>query len=149
VYVACSTDGYVPCLEDDSGGEALRWLGGINVAGTRATAPRRPLTIDEIQAMRPDVIVVNGPAAQLRSDPGWRRVAAVAAGRVYQWPALPYSWGPRPPSVNRLPGVAWLAFVARNRSFDATFESDIRELFNGLYHVELTASQMQTLTAMP
>jgi iron complex transport system substrate-binding protein len=145
VYLACSNDGYQPCLEDDSGGEQLKWLGGVNVAGMRATAPRRPLTIEEIAATAPDVIVVSGSAAGLRADPAWQRVEAVTAGRVYQWPSLPYDWGPRPPSVNRLPGVAWLAYVARGRSFDAEFEADVRSIFRELYHIDLTASQIQKL----
>jgi iron complex transport system substrate-binding protein len=147
VYLACSTDGYAPCLEDDSGGEQLHWLGGVNVAGTRATAPRRPLTIEEIKALAPQVIVVNGPAARLRSDPAWQGVDAVKAGRIYQWPALPFSWGARPPSVNRLPGVAWLAYVARGRSFDAEFEGDIRAFFKEFYHLELTDAQLRRLLA--
>jgi iron complex transport system substrate-binding protein len=147
VYLACSADGYSPCLEDTSAGEQLHWLGGLNVAGTRATAPRRPLTLDEIKAMKPDVIIVNGPAATLRADPAWRGVDAVSAGRVYQWPSLPYGWGSRPPSVNRLPGVLWLAYVARGRSVDAEFQTDLREFFSDFYHLELTASQIQKLVA--
>jgi iron complex transport system substrate-binding protein len=147
VYLACSADGYVPCLADDSGGEQLQWLGGINVAGTRATAPRRPLTIDEIRALDPDAIIASGAAAKLRSDAAWQTVAAVAKGRVYQWPALPYSWGSRPPSVNRLPGVAWLAYVARGRPFDAEFERDVRMLYSDFYHVQLTDTQIQQLLA--
>jgi iron complex transport system substrate-binding protein len=147
VYLACSGDGYQPCRDDDSGGEQLRWLAGVNVAGTRASAPGRPLTIDEVIAMAPDVVVTTGSAAALRKNPAWQRVKAVAAGRVYQWPSLPNSWGPRPPSVNRLPGVQWLAYVARERSFDAEFEADLRTLFRELYHIELTDSQMRTLLA--
>jgi iron complex transport system substrate-binding protein len=148
VYLACSADGYQPCLEDTSAGEQLQWLGGVNAAGTRATAPRRPLTLDEIKAMKPDVIIVNGAAATLRADPAWRGVDAVSAGRVYQWPSLPYGWGSRPPSVNRLPGVLWLAYVARGRGFDAEFQTDLRELFKELYHLELTAAQIQKLVAV-
>jgi iron complex transport system substrate-binding protein len=147
VYLACSNDGYQPCLEDDSGGEQLKWLGGVNVAGTRATAPRRPLTIEEIAVMAPDVIVVSGSAARLQTDPAWQQITAVTAGRVYQWPSLPYGWGSRPPSVNRLPGVAWLAYVARGRSFDAAFEADLRSLFRELYHINLTAAQIHKLLA--
>ena len=121
VYLACSADGLQPCLADQSAGEQLSWLGGVNVAGSRASAPRRPLTIDEVKALSPQVMVVSGPpgaAARLRANPAWQSVEAVAAGRVYEWPALPYSWGARPPSVNRLPGVAWLAYVAAGRRFD-------------------------------
>ena len=147
VYVACSADGYVPCFADDSGGEQLAWLGGINVSGPRASSPRRPLTIDEIAALAPQVIVVSGSAARLRSDPAWQRIDAVRAGRVHAWPALPYSWGARPPSVNRLPGLAWLAYVARGQKFDAAFEQDVRTFYNDFYHLQLTDSQMQMLVA--
>jgi hypothetical protein len=27
VHIACSADGYPPCLEDESGGEQLQWVG--------------------------------------------------------------------------------------------------------------------------
>jgi iron complex transport system substrate-binding protein len=147
IYIACSSDGYVPCLEDDSGGEQLRWLGGTNVAGTRATAPARPLTIAEIQAMKPQVIVINGSVAKLRTDPAWQAVDAVKAGRIYRWPSLPYNWGGRPPSVNRLPGVIWLAYVARGRSFDVDFNDELRELFEWMYHLALTDAQIRKLLA--
>lgn len=150
VYLACSGDGFQPCLSDQPAGEQLQWLGGVNVAGTRASAPRRPLTIDEIAALSPDVIVLNGPAgaaARLRANPAWRAVRAVANGRVYEWPALPYSWGARPPSVNRLPGVAWLSYVASGRAFDAAFTDDIRGFYRDFYHLELTGAQLEKLLA--
>jgi iron complex transport system substrate-binding protein len=150
VYLACSADGFMPCLEDDSAGEQLKWLGAVNVAGTRATAPRRPRTIDEIKALAPDAIVLTGgggSAARLRANPVWQSLEAVAAGRVFQYPALPYGWGPRPPSVNRLPGVIWLSYVLRGRSFDAEFDADIRVFFRDFYHLELTDPQLRTLVA--
>jgi iron complex transport system substrate-binding protein len=149
VYLACSADGFVPCLDDDSAGEQLRWLGGVNVAGTRATAPRRPLTIDEIKRLSPQVIIVAGgasAAARLRASAAWQSLDAVAAGRVYAYPALPYSWGPRPPSVNRLPGIVWLAYAVRSRPFDAEFDADIRSIFKDFYHLELTEAQLRKLT---
>jgi iron complex transport system substrate-binding protein len=94
------------------------------------------------------VIVVNGPAgaaARLRSDPAWQSVAAVSAGRVHEFPSLPYSWGARPPSVNRLPGVAWLAYVAAGRQFDAALSSDITTFYRDFYHLDLSAMQLERL----
>ena len=148
VYLACSADGFQPCLADQATGEQLPWLGGVNVAGTRATAPRRPLTIDEIRNLSPQVVVVSGApgaAARLRSESGVAVPPAVAAGRVYEWPGLPYGWGARPPSVNRLPGLAWLAYVAAGRRFDAAFDADIRAFYRDFYHLELTDTQLQRL----
>jgi iron complex transport system substrate-binding protein len=150
VYLACSGDGFVPCLADEPAGAQLAWLGGINVAGTRATAPRRPLTIDEIRALRPQAIVVAGgpgTAARLRAHPAWKELDAVTAGRVYQFPGQPYGWGARPPSVNRLPGVVWLAHVLAGRPFDAAFVEDIRGFYRQFYHLQLTDQQVQTLVA--
>jgi iron complex transport system substrate-binding protein len=148
VYLACSADGFVPCVADESAGEPLAWLGAINVAGTRATAPRRPLTIEEIKASAPHAIVLTGgpgAAARLRANPAWQAIDAVAAGRVYQYPALPYSWGPRPPSVNRLPGLIWLAHVLTGRAVDSTFAADVRAFFRDFYHLDLTDAQLQKL----
>jgi iron complex transport system substrate-binding protein len=148
VYLACSADGFAPCLEDDSAGEQLKWLGGVNVAGTRATAPKRPLTIEEIKALNPRAIVVTGgagAAARLRANAAWQSVDAVMAGRVYQYPGLPYSWGARPPSVNRLPGLMWLAYVAVGRTFDAEFDADVRAFYRDFYHLELADPQLRKL----
>ena len=145
VYLACSADVVIPCLADDSGGEQLAWLGGVNVGGTSASAPKRALSVDEIKALNPSAIVVSGDgaAARLRANPAWQSVDAVAAGRVYEWPRLPYGWGSRPPSVNRLPGLVWLAYTASNRAFDAAFVAEIRGFFREFYHLELTDAQMQ------
>jgi iron complex transport system substrate-binding protein len=151
VYLACTNDGQMPCLSDQTAGEQLEWLGGINVAGRGAASPRRALTIAEIAALRPDVVIVNGnagTAARFRGNTEWNAVDAVAAGRVYQWPALPFNWGSRPPSVNRLPGLVWLRYVAAGRPFDAAAHDDLRAVFREFYHHELTDAQLERLLAL-
>ncbi len=147
VYLACSPDGTIPCLADESAGEQIALLGGVNVAGTSATAPMRPLIVDEIGALAPDVVVVSSAraATRLRADPQWQTVTAVARGRVYHLPDLPYNWGSRPPSVNRLAGLMWLAYALRERAFDTVFYDDVRVFFQEFYHVELTDAQVRRL----
>ncbi len=150
VYLACSADGFLPCLADESAGEQLAWLGGINVAGPLATAPQRALSIEEIRALNPHVVVVAGGAGaveRLRANHAWQSVEAVAAGRVYQAPAVPYGWGSRPPSVNRLAGVIWLSHIAAGRPFDAAFDADIRGFYRDFYHLALTERQLRRLVA--
>lgn len=150
VYVACSADGWVPCLADETAGEQVAWLGALNVAGTRADAPRRPRTLDEVRAMAPDVVlVVAGAAAaqRLRADPAWQSVPAVAAGRVVAMPALPFAWGPRPPSVNRLIGLPFLASALTGRPLGAEFDTEVRRFFQAFYHLTLSDAQLSTLLA--
>jgi hypothetical protein len=48
--------------------------------------------------------------------------------------------------VNRLPGLVWLADVLSERPLDAQFATDIRRFFQDFYHVEITDSQLRTLT---
>ena len=80
VYLACSADGLQPCLADQTAGEQLAWLGGVNVAGSRASAPRRPLTIDEVKALSPQVVVIERPSRRRRAAAGESRVAVGRGG---------------------------------------------------------------------
>ncbi len=148
VYITCSPDGTLPCLADDASGEQLEHLGGVNVAGVRPGSPGRPLSAADVAALQPDAIVVTGfagAAARLRNDPAWNAVPAVAAGRVYQPPTQPYSWGARPPSVNRLIGVAWLAYVLQDKPFDAALRAEVQTFFRDFYHLDLTEAQLTSL----
>jgi iron complex transport system substrate-binding protein len=144
VYLACSADGMQPCYEGHSAGEAASWLGARNVSGNLATAPRRAWTLDEIRAAAPDVIIA-ADAARLVADPAWRTIPAVAAGRVHAFPRLPFNWGPRPPSVNRLFGMIWLAYVLPGRELDAEFFADTASLFSALYHFEPSQERLRSL----
>jgi iron complex transport system substrate-binding protein len=149
VYLACSQNGTMPCVQGHAFGEAAAWLGAVNVAGTTESAPRRALTIDEIRAAAPTVIVAASAAsaAQLRADPQWQTIPAVADGRVFAPPTLPFNWGPRPPSVNRLLGMLWMAYAIADRDFDAAFFADARAFFAAFYHVTPTDEQLRGLVA--
>lgn len=148
VYLACSQNGLTPCYVGHSAGEAAELLGAINVAGNIATAQRRPLTIAEIRDLAPDVVIAanQDSAAALRADGAWLEVAAVAAGRVRAPPSLPFNWGSRPPSVNRLAGMIWLAYALPGREFDEAFSADIGAFFTTFYHLTPTVEQLRTLT---
>jgi iron complex transport system substrate-binding protein len=148
VYLACSQNGLTPCVVGHSSGEAAELLGATNVGG-KVGEPRRALTLDEIRARAPDVVIAASAssASALRAAPEWQALPAVAAGRVHAPPDLPFNWGPRPPSVNRLPGLVWLAYVARGKPFDEELRDDVSRLFAALYHVTPTPAQLEQLLA--
>jgi iron complex transport system substrate-binding protein len=148
VYLACSANGLTPCVEGHSSGEAAALLGAVNVGG-KIGEPRRPLTVAEIRERAPDIVIAaNASAARtLRAAPEWQDLSAVAAERIYAPPDLPFNWGPRPPSVNRLAGLIWLAYVARGRRFDDEFREDVSRFFEAFYHVTPTAAQLEQLVA--
>ena len=87
-------------------------------------------------AWNPDVIVTidRDFAANVRSDPQWKDVAAVRAGRVHLSPKLPFGWVDFPPSVNRLIGLWWLAKIL----YPEHFKEDMRELTRDFYKLSIT-----------
>jgi iron complex transport system substrate-binding protein len=147
VYLACSPNGLTPCVEGHSSGEAAALLGAVNVGGKLAGPGRRQLTIDEIRARAPDIMIAasSSAASSLSAAPEWQDVSAVAAKRVHAPPELPFGWGSRPPSVNRLTGLIWLAYVARGRPFDEEFREDVTRVFATFYHVTPTAAELDRL----
>jgi iron complex transport system substrate-binding protein len=64
---------------------------------------------------------------------------------VYAPPTLPFNWGPRPPSVNRLLGMVWMAYALPGRDFDAAFLAEARAFFATFYHVTPTDEQLRAL----
>ena len=151
VYLACSRDSLMPCVQGHAFGEAAELLGAVNTAGTTATAPKRPLTVQEVRLSKPDAIVAASQLSAdiMRNDPEWHEVGAVASGRVYFPPEQPFSWGPRPPSVNRLLGVMWMAYVLPSRPFDDAFFADMTSAFETFYHFTPTREQIAKLIADP
>ena len=151
VYLACSRDSLMPCVQGHPFGEAAELLGAINTAGTTTTAPKRPFTVQEVRLSKPDAVVAASQLSAdiMRNDPEWHEVDAVANGRVYFPPEQPFSWGPRPPSVNRLLGVIWLAYVLRLQPFDDAFFADVTSAFETFYHFTPTKEQIAKLVADP
>jgi iron complex transport system substrate-binding protein len=149
VYLACSRDSLMPCVQGHPNGDAAELLGAINTAGTTTTAPKRPFTVQEVRLSKPDVIVAASQLSAdiMRNDPEWHEVGAVESGRVYFPPDQPFSWGPRPPSVNRLLGVIWMAYALRARPFDDAFFADVTSAFETFYHVTPTKEQIAKLVA--
>lgn len=147
VYLGCNADGMNPCFEGDGSAEVARFVGAVNVAGKRDGQPAKRPTLEDIKAWNPDVIIAaNGAAlARMRDDAGWRAVPAVAENRLIAPPTLPFNWGPRPPSVNRLLGMIWLSYVLPGRPFDADFYGEVRAFFTDFYQVTPTDTQLRSL----
>jgi iron complex transport system substrate-binding protein len=146
VYLAAAPDGSIPALSETLSGEIGDLLGAENVAGNERTALKRPITPQDLAAWNPDVIVLgsNSAARTLRALPELQAVPAVRDKRVAVPPAQPYGWGARPPSINRLLGLVWLAHVAGASATDE-FETDVRRIFATFFQVELSDEQLRKL----
>ncbi|MDR2139795.1 MAG: ABC transporter substrate-binding protein [Tannerella sp.] len=133
----------------------------VQVGGVHGMAA---VTIEQVWRWNPDVILVwpgfpsgaglprqvkreESTKEHILTDPLWKRMNAVRNGRVFQVPSLPFGWTDRPPSVNCVPGVLWLAC----RLYPETVTLDLNEALQGcfrlFYHVEITDSDLALLYA--
>ncbi len=82
---------------------------GWQVVAPDGSGTFRHATIEAIQRLDPDVIVLANPEARsLLTTQPWASLRAVRESRAYIAPSEPFGWIEEPPSINRLLGVAWL-----------------------------------------
>ncbi|MGH6915031.1 MAG: iron ABC transporter substrate-binding protein, partial [Geminicoccales bacterium] len=102
-----------------------------------------------VLAWNPDVVVTWDERIydRVRSDPLWQSVEAVKQRRVYLSPSEPFGWIDRPPSINRLLGLRWLAAVLYSERADDDLRAMTREFYDLFYHVQLGDPQLDHLLA--
>jgi iron complex transport system substrate-binding protein len=74
-------------------------------------------------------------------------VRAVREGRVYLAPTAPFGWIDRPPSLNRVIGLKWLAGLFYPDKFPADLRETTRAFYRLFYHVDVSEPELDTLIA--
>jgi len=152
VYLARGPEGLETGLKGSINTEIIERAGGRNVAvsddirrGIVNVSPEQILLWD------PDVIITwdrNFHAKlQAQSDPVWQSVRAVRAQRVHLAPTAPFGWIDRPPSLNRLIGLQWLAGLFHGDRLPFDFARDTRAFYKLFYQVDISDADLATLVA--
>jgi iron complex transport system substrate-binding protein len=111
VYVARGSDALTTAVAGSGLTEVVEKAGAINVAqGTPGRGGALTPSLDEVIAWNPDIVVAFDRAAwdALSTRPEWKKLPAVAQGRAFAAPSLPFGWLGEPPSLNRLLGLHWM-----------------------------------------
>lgn len=151
VYYGRGPDGLETGLAGSINMEVLDAVGATNVAEAAGAGGLANVSVEQVLAWNPDVILAADPAFEqaVTSDPVWANLAAVREGRVYRAPALPFGWFDTPPGINRVIGVEWLTDVLYPEAGEG--EGDLRgatrDFYKLFYHVELTDAQLDALVA--
>lgn len=152
VYLARGPDGLETGLKGSINTEILERAGGRNVAD--AQDQRRGIanvSPEQLLLWKPDIIVTWDrnfhDKVMSTPDPVWRSLAAVQAKRVYLAPTAPFGWIDRPPSVNRLIGLAWLANIFHGDKFPFDIRRETRAFYKLFYHVDIADTDLETLIA--
>ena len=152
VYLARGPEGLETGLKGSINTEIIERAGGRNVAES-GDARRGIVNVSPEQLLlwNPDIIVTwdrnfHGKL-QKGEDTIWKDIKAVRDGRVYLAPTAPFGWIDRPPSVNRLVGLPWLANLFHGERFAFDIRNDTRAFYKLFYHVDLADADLQTLIA--
>lgn len=110
-----------------------------------------PVSLEQVLAWNPQVIiawddVVRGGADELiRTDPNWANIDAVQNGRVYTMPNVPFSWCDRPPAVNRILGIQWVANLLYPQEYDVDMVAVTKDFYSKFYHADITDDQAKEI----
>ena len=147
VYLARGPEGLETGVRGSINTEIIERVGAVNVVDVPGQEGLAVVSFEQILAWNPDVIVTwdRRFMEHARTDPLWHSVSAVKAGRVYLSPSEPFGWIDRPPSINRLLGLRWLARILYPDRFTVDLREDTRSFFRLFYQVELTEGQLDHL----
>jgi len=110
------------------------------------------VSIEQVLQWDPDLILTwndrqEGAYKIITTDPKWQNIKAVKNKEVYQIPHGPFNWFDRPPSVNRILGVKWLAHLLYPEVFSYDIYRETREFYKKFYHYELSEEDLNELLA--
>ncbi len=154
VYYAEGPEG----LETDPKGslhtQIIDFVGGNNVAELPTTGVfgRSLVSMEQVALWDPDLIIVgfdpdsdNSFYDNIFSNPNWKDLKAVKNRDIYAIPQYPFNWFDRPPSVNRVIGVKWMANLLYPDIYDYDITEETKAFYKLFYHCDLTDEEASTL----
>lgn len=147
-YLARGPEGLESGVVGSINTEILERAGGINVLGpSEAARGLVQVYFEALLAADPDVIVTWDRQFfdSHRDSPLWTQMRAVQEGQVYLSPTLPFGWIDRPPSLNRIIGLDWMAATYFPDRAAIDLRARTRAFYRLWYHLDLTEEQLDRL----
>ncbi len=119
------------------------------VASPSSRGTGNEVDMEQLYLWNPEVIIFDAGSVYnaVSSDPMWRKLDAIRAGRYYEVPFGPYNWMGSPPSVQRYLGMLWLTKILYPEAATYDLHAETAEYFRLFYHSELTERQFDELMA--
>ncbi|WP_412074230.1 iron ABC transporter substrate-binding protein [Tritonibacter mobilis] len=148
VYLARGPEGLETGMKGSINTEIIERAGGRNVADDGgATKGLVNASMEQVIVANPDTIVTwdRNFFAAVQDDPMWQGIDAVQKGRVYLSPTAPFGWIDRPPSLNRMMGLHWMAGLMYPDRWQGDLREDTRAFYKLYYHVDLSDDDLERL----
>jgi iron complex transport system substrate-binding protein len=153
LYYAEGPEGLQTEPESSQHALTFKLAGAINVAQVEEIPDlgMSNVSMEHVLKWDPEVIVawdrrVQGGADKLiREEPEWADIRAVKTGRVYTMPASPFAWCDRPPGVNRLIGIQWVANLLYPQYYDVDMVDVTEEYFKNMYGIDVDRDAVEKM----
>lgn len=154
VYYAAGARGLETEARGSLNAEIMDLAGARNVAdpGLEKNVRRMQVSLEQLLIWDPEIIIISCDGDEkhtlynsIINDPGWTNISAVKNGRVYEIPAVPYDWINRPPSVNRIIGIKWLANLLYPEDYRVDIKKETKEFFALFYGYSLNETELGQL----
>ncbi|WP_333834073.1 ABC transporter substrate-binding protein [Rubrimonas sp.] len=149
VYLARGPDGLETGTVGSINTEIIERAGGRNVADPGDGRPGGLVqaSIEQVILSDPDIIVTWDRTfyAKVFDDPLWAGIKAVREGRVHLSPTAPFGWIDRPPSLNRMIGLRWMARLLYPDRWPGALRDEARDFYRLWYHVDLSEDDLDRL----
>lgn len=149
VYLARGPDGLETGVVGSINTEIIERAGGRNVAQAAGQSGLVRASMEQVIVADPDIILTwdRNFFSRVLKDPLWAAIKAVREQRVYLAPTAPFGWIDRPPSLNRVMGLKWLAGVFYPDLFPEDLSQTTREFYRLFYQVDPSDAELDTLIA--
>ena len=149
VYLARGPDGLETGVVGSINTEIIERAGGRNVAEAAGQRGLVRASMEQVIVADPEIIITwdRNFFDRVGKDPLWAGIRAVREQRIYLAPTAPFGWIDRPPSLNRVIGLKWLASVFYPDKFPADLRETTKAFYRLFYHVDPSDPELDVIIA--
>jgi iron complex transport system substrate-binding protein len=149
VYLARGPDGLETGVVGSINTEIIERAGGRNVAEAAGQRGLVRASMEQVIVADREIILTwdRNFFERVMKDPLWAGIKAVRDARVYLAPTAPFGWIDRPPSLNRIIGLKWVAGLFYPDKLAHDLRATTRAFYRLFYHVSLSDAELDTLIA--
>ena len=149
VYLARGPDGLETGVAGSINTEIIERAGGRNVAEAAGQRGLVRASMEQVIVADPEIILTwdRNFFERVAKDPLWSNIRAVREGASISAPTAPFGWIDRPPSLNRVIGLKWLAGLFYPDKLTVDLRETTRAFYRLFYHVDPSDSELDLLIA--
>lgn len=152
VYYGSEQDGLSTGSINSPHAQLIELVGGINVANSNRDVERFRTSIEQVMLWNPQMILITEKKQneailyeKIMNSEEWKKTDAVKNKRVFKAPSNYFDWFDRPPTVNRILGINWLANLLYPNVYKIDIKKEVKDFYELYYHSNLTDIQVEKL----